>query len=520
MNCLPPVIVDAINNSVKTFANVSKVTIGRNQNSSIDIPDPNISRNQCVIALTDNNKWTIKDLSSHRTTFLNNRRLLDHIPVLENGDKITFPCPGVELFFYYSIDDVPTIFKKRKPEECEKESLLSTPSKRICKGPKKDDDLTEEIGVINVVEKKDMPLLGFKGQSKEEQLKILSDELEKYKQLYLNTFDELTGVKNEKALTGDKLNSATKELENLKSEMNGQISIIEKEKEILKHKLKKEEEANEKMVLEIQELNERLKESEQEQIRLAKESDQSDNGAEKDEVATKSEEKEKEDDYFSALALQKIVDLVEVKYHEVELDQLKAELKKKDDKITDLTLETEKRKQEVMDIIDRELLCSICSEVLCNAITLNCKHTFCQACVVEWKNKKRECPVCRARIKFEVHPLLIDSFLDRLFDVIGGELKTRRDEVKAERSNSAMNAPSTSKGNGNNSRRGSQQHRNPRRGRGNFNSLASMNLLQPQLVIDLRDIGQELLSGNVIDLTTSSPQSRRGRSRSINYYNL
>lgn len=60
-------------------------------------------------------------------------------------------------------------------------------------------------------------------------------------------------------------------------------------------------------------------------------------------------------------------------------------------------------------------------------------HTFCKVCLVEWKDKKKECPVCRAKIKIEVHALVLDSFIDKLCDMIGGDIKVRREEVKSER---------------------------------------------------------------------------------------
>lgn len=522
MNSSPPVIVDVISNTLKSFPNVTKITIGRNVSSSIDIPDTSISRNQCVISLNEDKKWIVKDLSTHKTTMVNNKRIFNEAPVLDNGDKLGFPYPGIELFFYYSIEDVPNIFKKRKNEDLETDSLLCSPPRKMSKRRDTVNNLNEAKDTACGIDN-DSSQTACMSPMKQPELEILSKELEKYKALYFTTLKELTGATKDKAALRDEMICTTKELEDIKLQSTEKIANLEIEKKMLSEKLKREEETKEKMVLEIQDLNECLKESEQEQIRLSKESHQtkeeSAKETEKDEELIKSEEKGREEDYFSALSLQKIVDLVEVKWQEAEMDQLKTELKKKDDQITDLTLETEKRKQEVLDIIDRELLCSICSEVLCDAITLNCRHTFCKACVVEWKNKKRECPVCRSKIKSEVHPLVIDSFLDRLFDVIGGDLKTRREEVKAERSKSFMNAPSTSKGNNGNGRRGSQQ-RTPRRTRGNFSTITSaMSILQPQLVIDLRDIGSDIMPGSVIDLT-HSPQSRRGRSRAINYYNL
>jgi hypothetical protein len=45
-----------------------------------------------------------------------------------------------------------------------------------------------------------------------------------------------------------------------------------------------------------------------------------------------------------------------------------------------------------------ELTCIICSELIYQAVVLDCSHSFCRACVNRWfvKNKKRNpCPVCR-----------------------------------------------------------------------------------------------------------------------------
>ena len=49
-----------------------------------------------------------------------------------------------------------------------------------------------------------------------------------------------------------------------------------------------------------------------------------------------------------------------------------------------------------------EVICSICSDILIDPVSLHCGHTFCQLCLAQlWRSKGKpspsslQCPVCR-----------------------------------------------------------------------------------------------------------------------------
>uniref|UniRef100_A0A5B7A275 RING-type domain-containing protein n=1 Tax=Davidia involucrata TaxID=16924 RepID=A0A5B7A275_DAVIN len=44
-------------------------------------------------------------------------------------------------------------------------------------------------------------------------------------------------------------------------------------------------------------------------------------------------------------------------------------------------------------------LCAICQEKMHAPILLRCKHIFCEDCVLEWFERERTCPLCRALVK-------------------------------------------------------------------------------------------------------------------------
>ncbi|XP_027332016.1 E3 ubiquitin-protein ligase RNFT1-like [Abrus precatorius] len=44
-------------------------------------------------------------------------------------------------------------------------------------------------------------------------------------------------------------------------------------------------------------------------------------------------------------------------------------------------------------------LCAICQEKMQAPILLRCKHIFCEDCVLEWFERERTCPLCRALVK-------------------------------------------------------------------------------------------------------------------------
>ncbi|KAI9565448.1 hypothetical protein GHT06_009240 [Daphnia sinensis] len=84
-------------------------------------------------------------------------------------------------------------------------------------------------------------------------------------------------------------------------------------------------------------------------------------------------------------------------------------------------------------IMENELQCGICSELMVFATSLNCMHTFCQYCVQQWKNNKVECPICRAPITTEGRNLLVDNMIDAMVKTLSEETQNRRKELMHQR---------------------------------------------------------------------------------------
>ncbi|XP_039751526.1 E3 ubiquitin-protein ligase rnf8-A-like [Pararge aegeria] len=81
---------------------------------------------------------------------------------------------------------------------------------------------------------------------------------------------------------------------------------------------------------------------------------------------------------------------------------------------------------EVGEIMETELQCSICAELFVSATTLNCSHTFCKYCIEKWKQKRKQCPICRSIITSECRSLVLDSFIEKMVQNLTEEIKQKR----------------------------------------------------------------------------------------------
>lgn len=87
----------------------------------------------------------------------------------------------------------------------------------------------------------------------------------------------------------------------------------------------------------------------------------------------------------------------------------------------------------LLDYAEDQFQCCICTEMIIDAVTLNCSHTFCSYCILQWKDKKSICPICRVKIRVELPTKIVDSFIDKLVENSSDELKQRRKELREER---------------------------------------------------------------------------------------
>lgn len=87
------------------------------------------------------------------------------------------------------------------------------------------------------------------------------------------------------------------------------------------------------------------------------------------------------------------------------------------------------------ELMEAELVCSICSEYFVQATTLNCSHTYCAACISQWLQQQGtpKCPHCRAEVTSRVGSLVLDNYIDRVVEQMGDEAKTSRKKLKEER---------------------------------------------------------------------------------------
>jgi len=70
--------------------------------------------------------------------------------------------------------------------------------------------------------------------------------------------------------------------------------------------------------------------------------------------------------------------------------------------------------EEVAEVGD---MCAICQEKMIAPVKLNCSHIFCEACVSEWFEKNRTCPLCRAVVKCTGHGRHTDGGTSLLFQL-------------------------------------------------------------------------------------------------------
>ncbi|XP_049612562.1 E3 ubiquitin-protein ligase rnf8 isoform X2 [Syngnathus scovelli] len=88
---------------------------------------------------------------------------------------------------------------------------------------------------------------------------------------------------------------------------------------------------------------------------------------------------------------------------------------------------------QVTTTLENELQCIICSELLIEAVTLNCAHSFCCYCIKQWRKKKEECPICRQAIKSQTQCLALNNFIDSMVENLSLDMKIRRQTLVSER---------------------------------------------------------------------------------------
>ena len=74
------------------------------------------------------------------------------------------------------------------------------------------------------------------------------------------------------------------------------------------------------------------------------------------------------------------------------------------------------------EFVDSHLQCSICTELILGATSIDCGHTYCEECIEQWREKRGEgeiqnCPICRADITHSPVPnTLLENYVEKVVD--------------------------------------------------------------------------------------------------------
>jgi len=81
------------------------------------------------------------------------------------------------------------------------------------------------------------------------------------------------------------------------------------------------------------------------------------------------------------------------------------------------------------DDLEEEFTCTICQELILSAATLECSHSFCQYCIGNWLERKKQCPVCREPIQKEpVRSRTVDNAIGKIVATLSPKEKQNWDE--------------------------------------------------------------------------------------------
>lgn len=96
---------------------------------------------------------------------------------------------------------------------------------------------------------------------------------------------------------------------------------------------------------------------------------------------------------------------------------------------------------DTLEHVENELQCIICTELFVKATTLNCSHSFCKYCIEQWRNKNKNCPICRTKITTANPTIVLDNFIEKVLESSPEDVKQKRNELIKSREQQLKVAP-------------------------------------------------------------------------------
>ncbi|XP_056150600.1 E3 ubiquitin-protein ligase rnf8 isoform X2 [Lampris incognitus] len=416
----------------------TEVTVGRGNDVIYQLLSPScplmISRLHCVFKRSEGGQWTVTDRQSLNGVWVNENRIpVEEAHPIRLGDSIKLGVPptGDQVEFEYILiqrplkDIKPYLAKrrredahavllskklKRKPNTDEVEpSTSSKPKHYCCSTPNQSafepcpgvehqeepSPVQAENPAPSVHVQVDLSLGGSSVCNDLDNLQMYSQNILILQEQFDNTQKQVTLLEEEQQegdpLRKEQVLKLQSQLANLKAKMQ--------KMESLKRSFSKTKKHLEAQTLQQQEelLKKQLEDAFQEQNKVI------------EELALSQQD-------FEKILLAKNKEL------EVTKEEKEKERAQKEEVVTQVT-----------EVLENELQCIICSELLIKAVILNCAHSFCQYCIREWCKRKDECPICRQIIWSQTRCLALDNCIDSMVQNLSLDMKAQRQALIAER---------------------------------------------------------------------------------------
>lgn len=418
-------ILKAVDGKGDIFINCVPFAIGRSKTAHFVIPDLNISRNHCEIVY-ENFLWKINDLSSSGT-YINNTLIgKGATAILKEEDSIRLGYPENKLVWIFFTKNSHC----RLNEKVQAPFGITNESSNVEKAQNVNKMLIERPTIQELNKEKGVKYIPQLIYSNKTNISN-SVTLENFCRPEINNENVSQLLKQNDQKTHDKIkvevNNHNHDSEK-KAELDIESSKVHRNiQEKLKHVLVNNSNKNMGNITDLQEVHDILLETLINSYNngLSKLNESLD-GIKKRALETELEQK-------NGL----LVDSDNLSKSSGKFKEVNTEVK------SDLNLETMKDVdtvkfktqllQNVSELIETELQCTICSELFVCAVTLQCGHTFCEFCINQWKKKQKTCPICRKKIKTETQSLVINNYLERMVENLSSELKCRRKELIKQR---------------------------------------------------------------------------------------
>jgi pSer/pThr/pTyr-binding forkhead associated (FHA) protein len=503
--------------------NLNQVYIGRDIDCNYRITSIEISRKHAVIKYTDN-YWTITDLASTNGLFVNAIQLVSYTPQrLSNGDRVSFGPPNQSEFNYQFIEkyspnlnnnnisyelsginltSIPVIPIVTRIQTDSTEQLLPSNTVRFNIEPNVSGTISLSTNMptrsgvnyqINTVSSSRSPRMSvsttnsgvntssFQHRRQSSRSKhnttnnrsvdhfIEHDYSRSSSTLVSNNEPVIQNKSSHKSSKRNK--SSPLKLKDSPNNKSKDLRIYELEKKRIAKEMEKLEKA--KQELEEKKEMERLRVKQKEDVLKAK----------MKELDKKEKETQKREEEIEKLRIKlseekkKLVEEKSKLIKDSEESRRSSKRKLRSDSIQELNEmkrqcsdgknENEvKDKEKLMeDIFESELTCSVCHEFFIHAVNLNCSHTFCHACIEQWKSSNggnNVCPICRNEIENQNRELVLDNVIERFIVKMKPQVLEHRNKLIDERKKKFQIKPNESNSNSSRRNRGILQNIIPR----------------------------------------------------------